>query len=477
MNFSAVIVDSARIPNRIEWKRSDMIAKKKAREIIKFVINQSRADQVEVSLISHDQALTRFANNCIHQNVSESDSNVSIRVAFGKKIGTASTNSLHIRKLKEAVAWAERIAHFQKENDDYVSLPKARKADYHAIRIYSAKTVGFTAADRAEAARKIISVAKEHSLNSFGSVTNGVADICIGNSLGVLAYARAGDIYCNIVMAGKNSTGYAQIGTRDISKVDFQELARSAANKALLSEDPVEINPGRYTTIFEPLAASEFLDYMSYYAFNGKMFHEGRSYLSDRLGSRVVDERITLVDDPFARAGFAFPFDFEGVPKRKLVLIDKGVAKNVVYDSLTAFKRKKKSTGHALGGPNPFGPVPLNLVMKPGTKSLDDLIRETDKGVLVTRFHYTNVIDPHRLTFTGMTRDGTFLIENGKIAKGLKNLRFTENIIEVLNRVEALSGKSVLVASDPGYGSRFATGTVVPAIKVRDFTFTSATEF
>ena len=243
------------------------------------------------------------------------------------------------------------------------------------------------------------------------------------------------------------------------------------------SDDPIEIPPGKYTAIFEPLAASEFLDYLAFYAFNGRMFHEGRSFLSGKLGRKVVDERITLVDDPLAENGFSFPFDFEGVPKQKIVLIDKGIAKHVVYDSQTAFKHKKKSTGHALGGPNPFGPVPLNLVMKPGNGDLAGMIKETEKGILVTRFHYTNVIDPHKLTFTGMTRDGTFLIENGKVTKGLKNLRFTENIIDVLNRIEAISEKQILVASDPGYGRRFATGHIVPAIKVRDFTFTSATEF
>ncbi len=454
-----------------------MLGKKEARAIINSVIKQSKADQVEVLLIAQDQALTRFANNYIHQNVSEADVNIAIRVAFGKKIGTASTNSLHMQKLKDTVAWAERIAQFQRENEDFVSFPAVKKNAYRDIKTYNIKTTGFSAANRAEAVNKIISVARQHSLNSFGSVSNGVADICIGNSHGVFAYARAGDIFCNIVMSSKNSTGYAQAGSRDLLAINFEELAGNAARKAMLSEDPSEIAPGKYTAVFEPLAACEFLDYLSFYAFNGKMFHEGRSYLSDKLGSKIIDGRITIVDDPLARVGFAFPFDFEGVPKKRLMLIDKGVAKNVVYDSLTAFKRKKKSTGHALGGPNPFGPIPTNMVMKPGTKSLDDLIHETDRGVLVTRFHYTNVIDPHRLTFTGMTRDGTFLIEHGKITKGLKNLRFTENIIEVLNRVDDFSRKSVLVASDPGYGSRFATGTVVPAMKIRDFTFTSGTEF
>lgn len=454
-----------------------MLGKKEAHAIIDFVIKQSKADQVEVLLVNQDQALTRFANNYIHQNVSETNSSVAIRVAYGKKIGTASTNSLHKQRLKDTVVWAEKIAQFQRENEDFVSFPSARKNAYPKVKTYNTKTIGFSAADRAKAASEIISVARKHSLNSFGSVSNGVADICIGNSQGILAYGRAADMFCNIVMSGDNSTGYAQAGSRDLRMIDFKGLANAAARKALLSKDPTEIVPGKYTAIFEPLAASEFLDYLAFYAFNGKMFHEGRSFLSDKLGSKIVDERITIVDDPLTNAGFAFPFDLEGVPKRRLKLVDKGVAKNVVYDSLTALKRKKKSTGHALGGPNPFGPIPTNLAMKKGTKSLDDLIRETDRGVLVTRFHYTNVIDPHKLTFTGMTRDGTFLIEHGKITKGLKNLRFTENIIDVLNRVEAFSSKPVLVAADPGYGSRFAIGTIVPAMKIRDFTFTSGTQF
>lgn len=454
-----------------------MIGKREARKILNFVMKQSKADQTEVSLVNHDQALTRFANNYIHQNVSESDSSVSIRVAFGRKIGTASTNSLDLGEIKDTIAWAEKIAQFQKENDDFVSFPKAKQTAYKSLKTYDTRTTEFSAKDRAEAVKNIVKVAEDNSLNSFGSVSNGVAEICIGNSLGVLAYALAGDIFCNIVMSGDNSTGYAQAGARNVRGIDFEGLAQSAAQKAIMSDNPAEISPGKYTAIFEPLAASEFLDYLAYYAFNGKMFHEGRSFLSDKLGSRIVDERITLIDDPFSAKGFAFPFDFEGVPKKRLTLINRGVAKNVVYDSLTALKKKKKSTGHGLGGPNPFGPVPLNLVMRPGRETVDDMVRKTARGILVTRFHYTNVIDPHKLTFTGMTRDGTFLIENGKISKGLKNLRFTENIVDVLNRVEALSKDSVLVASDPGYGSRFATGTEVPAIKVRDFTFTSATEF
>jgi PmbA protein len=454
-----------------------MIGKREARRIVNFVIKRSKADQIEVSLLNHEQALTRFANNYIHQNVSESNSSISIRVVFGNKLGIASTNSLDLKKIEETIAWAENIARFQKENKDFVSLPRVRQNGYRAVKTHMRSTEAFAEQDRAKAVGVIIDIARKHGLNAFGSVSKGTAEICVGNSLNTFAYAVCGDVFSNVVMSTDNSTGYARVGARDVRTVDFAVLAETAARKAQSSGDPVNLKPGRYTTIFEPLATSEFLDYMSYYAFNGKMFQEERSYLVGKLGSRIVDERITVIDDPFAGKGFAFPFDFEGVPKKRLVLIKDGIAKNVVYDSLTAYKEKKRSTGHALGAPNPFGPVPLNIVMKPGKKSIEDMIRETDRGILVTRFHYTNVIDPHKLVFTGMTRDGTFLIENGKVTKGVKNLRFTENIIESLNRVESISDRNELVAGDPGYGARFAAGSVVPALKIRDFNFTSATDF
>jgi PmbA protein len=454
-----------------------MIGKREARKIVNSVVKMSKASQVEVSILNHEQALTRFANNYIHQNVSEENSSISVRVIFGKKVGIASTNSLELKKIRETVEWAENIAHLQKENIDFVSLPKTKQNSYRPSRTHIKVTEEFSSRDRARAVGEIVEVAKSNGINTFGSVSNGTAEICVGNSLGTFAYSMCGDVFCNIVMATENSTGYAQVGARDVREIDFKKLAHTAVRKALMSSNPKDVSPGKYTTIFEPLAASEFLWYMSYYAFNGKMYQEGRSYLSEKLGSKIVDEKITVVDDPFAETGFAFPFDFEGVPKRRLVLIDKGVAKNVVHDSLTAHKEKKKSTGHALGAPNPFGPVPLNIVVKPGKKSIDEMIRETDNGILVTRFHYTNIIDPHKLIFTGMTRDGTFLIEDGKVTNGVKNLRFTENVIDVLNRLVAIGDKPKLVASDPGYGVRFATGVSVPAIKVKEFNFTSSTEF
>lgn len=452
-----------------------MIGKTGLQKIIRTVMREATADETEVILMNTDTSLTRFANNHIHQNVQESNTAVAIRSCFGKKIGSASTNSLTPAKLKEVVHWAEAIARHQVDHPAFGGLPK--RASYRPVRSYSPATARFGPALRAEDVRSIIDVATGSGLTAFGSLSGGVSEIVIANSHGLFAFARTSDVFCNVVMSSDDSTGYAQAGATDPSGVDCRKLARVAADKALGSRQPVALEPGPYTTIFEPLAVQDLVGYMAHYAFNGRMFEEGRSFLKDKLGKQVVDQRITLVDDPFTARGFAFPFDFEGVPKRRLVLIDKGVARNVVYDTMTATRYGRRTTGHSLTNPNPFGPVPIHLVMKGGDQSLGEMIRSTKKGVLVTRLHYTNVIDPYRLSITGMTRDGTFLIEGGRITRGVKNLRFTDSLFEVFNRVESIGRHVPLVAGEPGYGHRFPTGSCVPAVKIRDFAFTSATEF
>ncbi len=454
-----------------------MIEKKEAKKIIDFILKKSKADQTEVVIYQFDSSLTRYANNYIHQNVEESNTVLLIRVIFGKKIGSAYTNSTAIPKIEETLRWAETIARFQVDNPYFENLPCIKPGQYKKVISYFPHTALLSPLERANAVKEIVDVAKKHSLVCYGSVSNGSAVVALGNSNGTFAYNKSSDVFTNIVMATDNSTGYVQYGAKTIKEIDFVKLAQTAAVKALMSKNPVEVAPGKYTTIFEPLAVNDLLSYLAYYAFNGRNYEEGRSYLCGRLMTQIVDKGITVIDDPFYKKGFPASFDFEGVPKRRLALIDKGIAKNVVYDSLTAAKAKKKSTGHAMMYPNPFGPVPMHLVMKGGNSSIGEMIANTKKGILVTRLHYTNVIDPYKLIITGMTRDGTFLIEDGRIKKGIKNLRFTENLIEAFNRVEAISKKAELVADEPGYGGRMAHGMVVPSVKIKDFTFTSATEF
>lgn len=449
----------------------------KVKKLISSVLRDSRADQVEVMVFNFSQALTRFANNYIHQNVQEANTTVSIRSVFGKKVGYAMTNSLETGKIREAQNWSETIAKLQRDNPDLASLPRSDPRGYKKAVTYKRSTAGYTDRKRAEAVGVIVGVAAQKKLKAFGSVSNGSAEIAIGNSAGTFAYNTSADIFCNIVMSTDTSSGYVQSGSRDVLALDFESLANTAADKALLSINPAECVPGEYMTIFEPLAMADLLGYLAFYAFNGKLYEEGRSFLAGKLKTKVVSSRVTLADDPFNAAGFAIPFDFEGVPKKKMVLIEKGIAKNVVYDSQTAGKARKATTGHALAAPNPFGPLPVNLVMEGGRSTVDDLVRTTKKGILVTRLHYTNVIDPYKLTITGMTRDGTFLIENGIITKGLKNLRFTENVFRAFKNIDGISRGTCCVPDEPGYGGRFARGSIVPYVRIKDFTFTSATEF
>jgi PmbA protein len=413
-----------------------MIGMPKVKKLVSSVLRDSRADQVEVTVFNSSQALTRFANNYIHQNVQEANTSVSIRSVFGKKVGYAMTNSLETGKIREAQKWSEAIAKLQRDNPDLANLPRSDPRSYKKAVTYKSSTAGYTSDKRAAAVQAIVGVAARKKLKAFGSVSNGSAEIAIGNSAGTFAYNTSADIFCNIVMSTDTSSGYVQSGSRDVSALDFEGLAKTAADKALLSMHPAECIPGKHTTIFEPLAMADLLGYLAYYAFNGKLYEEGRSFLAGKLKTRVVSSSVTLTDDPFNAAGFAIPFDFEGVPKKKIVLIEKGIARNVVYDSLTAGRARKTSTGHALTAPNPFGPIPVNLVMEGGRLTVDDLIKKTGKGILVTRLHYTNVIDPYKLNITGMTRDGTFLIENGTITRGLKNLRFTENVFRAFKNID-----------------------------------------
>ncbi len=453
-----------------------MLGKDKVFELINFALNNSKADQTEISIQYFDSYLTRFANSAIHQNVGERNGSLSIRVAIGKKIGSASTNILDFDSITQTLNKAMEIAKFQAENPDFKSLPMP-SASYKTINTYNKKTHNLSPKDRANAVKTIIDKVKGAGLRAFGSFTNGASEFGIGNSLGIMTYAQTSDAYCNISAMGENSSGYAQAGSRDVSQIKPNKVAERAVKKALDGKNPTELEPGQYEVILEPLASAELLDFLSYYGFNAKTYQEGRSFLCENMGKKVMGENITIMDDGFDERGFAFPFDFEGVSKQKVNLIEKGIAKGLVYDSITAGKENKESTGHALPAPNTFGPIPLNMILMPGESSLDNMISNAKKSILVTRFHYTNIVEPKKTIFTGMTRDGTFLIENGKITKPIKNMRFTENILNTLNHVLEISKDLTLVGGGASYEGRYATGTLMPALRIETFNFSGKTEF
>jgi PmbA protein len=248
------------------------------------------------------------------------------------------------------------------------------------------------------------------------------------------------------------------------------EVAEIAVRKAIAAQNPEAIEPGEYTVILEPAAVADMLMFLGFLGFSALAAQEGRSFMCGQIGSRVMGDNITIWDDGLDPAGLPMPFDFEGVPKEKVVLIDRGIASGFVHDSATASQEDRLSTGHALPAPNTYGPMPINLFMAPGDSTLDEMISSTERGILVTRFHYTNPVHPVKVIITGMTRDGTFLVENGRVTRPVRNLRFTDSVPRAFSEVLSMSRERKLQA---GYFG----GALVPSMKVGRFAFTGATEF
>jgi len=275
------------------------------------------------------------------------------------------------------------------------------------------------------------------------------------------------------VIMSDDSSGYASAAGQDVSALDPSDIGRIAVDKALRSKNPTPIEPGSYTVILEEEAVATMMFYLGYLGFGALAVQEGRSFMSGHIGEKVTGDNISIWDDGFDPRGVVRPFDFEGVPKQKVTLIENGIAVNAVYDSATAAREPgKQSTGHGLPAPNTMGPIPINLFMKPGTATKEELIASTERGIWITRFHYVNPVHPVKAILTGMTRDGTFLIENGKVVRPLKNLRFTQSILEAFANAELLSRDLKMVKL--GFGNFVSCA---PAAKINGFAFTGTTEF
>jgi predicted Zn-dependent protease len=298
-------------------------------------------------------------------------------------------------------------------------------------------------------------------------------ELAVVNSLGTFAYHPATYAELNTVIMSDTSAGYAAGVVMDFDDLDFEAIGREAVEKCLHSRNPQALAPGEYAVILEPYAVQDFVQMMGYTGFSALAYQEGRSFMSGKMGEQMVDPRVNIWDDGLSADGIPLPFDFEGVPKQKVELIKNGVANAVVYDSYRASREEgKRSTGHALPAPNRFGPFPLNTFFATGDTTLEEMIAGTERGIYVTRFHYTRPVEPKRVVITGMTRDGTFLIENGEIAYPVKNLRFTQSYLEALNNLVSIGSQAKMLEGMGGIGH-----DSVPALKLGKFNFTGATEF
>ena len=445
-----------------------MVGRESALHLLKTLVQQSPADQTEAILLTEDSSLTRFAGSAVHQHVAERNQTVILRVVLGKKIAVVTTNIFLPSSLKKSLQKAVSLAKVQQPNEEFISLPEPKPIP--EIETFSKKMNFLTPNQKVKVIKTLLRRVKEKRGKGSGAFSEGEVELAVVNSLGVETYQKFSDLFLHLIVENDKSSGYASFVARDPDQLDVDSLAQEAIRK-ISGEEPIQIEPGEYEVILEPYAVSELLSFLGYLGFHALAVQEGRSFFSNRFGEKMVDEKVTVYDDGLDPEGLQVPFDFEGIPKKKVTFFDKGVAKEVTYDSFTAGREGKDSTGHGLIAPNTAGPIPINLFMEGGKSSLGEMIQSVRKGIYVTRFHYTNVVEPMKAVITGMTRDGTFLIEGGEIKRPIKNLRFTESILKALSRVTALSKDRRICSEGTVYSRRFVTGTVVPALKIDGFNF------
>jgi PmbA protein len=444
-----------------------MLGAERLRSLADTVFAASRASQTEVLVLGGDSSLTRFANNAIHQNVSERDAEVRVRAVTGTRVGVASGNSLDEQALRRLAHTALDIAARQPENPDFPGLPSPRPlADVPA---FVQATAGHTPAARAAAVKVVCDLAAEQACRAFGAYSVSASEIGVFSTTGVAAYAQATSATLKtVVMADEDGSGYAQQTVMDADQVDAEALAREAVGTAARSRRPIDLEPGDYSVFLEEYAVGELLEYLAYIGFSALAVQEGRSFMGEAFGKQVASPLVSIWDDGLDPAGLPNAFDFEGMPKRRVTFLDAGVAREVVYDTQTAHRDGRETTGHALPAPNTLGPMPWNMFIASGARPRQEILRSMDRGLWVRRFHYVNVVHPLQTVLTGMTRDGTFLVERGELTRPVRNLRFTQSALGTLAAVREVSQERRLISEE--FGS-----TLVPGVLCDSFRFTGAT--
>jgi len=425
------------------------------------------ATEAEVLVLADDSALTRFANSEIHQNVVETNATVNLRFVLGRRVGVATTGRTDNDGLDALVEQAGSIARVVEELEDWSGLPERGPIGV-VDAAWSDATASATPESRAEGVRAVIAAADEAGSVAYGSFATGAETIAVANSKGISAVQRrTSSQLLTVSMAPNGGTGYAEAVSVDVARIDPQAIGREAAEKARATQNPVAVDAGDWPVVLEEYAVVDILDMLGYLGFSALAVQEERSFYEP--GRRIGSDLVTMVDDPLDPDGLPMAFDYEGVAKERVSLLDHGLCGDVVYDAQTAARAGRRSTGHGLPAPNPYGPFPLNMVMSPGTSSREELIGGLDRGLLVTRFHYTNPVHPKLCIITGMTRDGTFLVEGGRIVGPVRNLRYTQSYLDALAGVAA-------VGRDRRTLKGFLGGVVVPAVRIDGWTFTGTTE-
>ncbi|HTW57103.1 MAG TPA: TldD/PmbA family protein [Terriglobales bacterium] len=465
-----------------------MLTKEQAGDVFDRIRKLSTADEVEVQFSGGRFALTRFANNTIHQNVAEENSIVSVRTVFAGRTARASTNRFDDGSLHGVVRSSESLARVQHPDPDLLPMPEAAEAGatLSLPSRYFAETAAITPEARADAVGKIVRVAEKYKLNTAGVFSSAESFEGIFNSRGLGDWHTQTLAEVSSTMLGADSSGWQKANSPDVANLDPQALAETAAKKAVESARPREIPAGRYTAILEPAAVLDIVGFM-FWDYSGMAILDQRSFLTGRIGTKLFGDNVTICDDVSHPLQSGCPFDGEGMRRQKVKLVENGVVKRVVYARATAERMKRseyrdkvgpiEATGHGFTLPNEMGEMPQNIVFRASNNSqaappqtVEQMITSTERGILVTRLWYIREVEPFEKMLTGMTRDGTFYIENGRVQGGVRNFRFNESLVHMLSNVEAMS----LPVRSCGEES---FDMVVPAMKVKEFNFTEVTKF
>jgi len=445
-----------------------ILTRQKAEELFKKVLKYSTAEETEAIIGSTSFALTRFANNIIHQNVAEESASLSVRAVIDQRTARATTNKFDEDSIRRVCESALTLARLQPPDPDMLPMPGPQT--YRAANRYFQETAEFGPRARAEIIHQTIARAERDRLTTAGICSNGASASALFNSRGLSVYHQETlSEFSVTMMLDDTSSGWAKKTSPNYVELEPEGLADRAARKALESREPREIAPGKYTVILEPSAVLDLLGFL-FMDFGGLAVQEKRSCLTDRVGQKLFGGNINVYDDAHHPSQSGAAFDGEGMPRKRVTLIEKGLVNNVVYARATAHKAGVEPTGHGFPLPNEIGEMPLNIVMEGSRTSVDEMIRSTKRGLLVTRLWYIREVDPYQKLLTGMTRDGTFWIEDGEVRYGVKNLRFNQSVIEMLNQVVML-GPAQRTSGEESFDM------VVPAMKVRDFNFSSITKF
>ena len=453
-----------------------MLTEHEIKALLQSVISRSPGDETEVLFLGLDEALTRFANNEIHQNVAETNFSLVVSVALGKRIGMASTNNLSAAALDQLVERATLLAQLQPENPDFpgfappAEFPEGRQA-------FDEATASATPEFRAHAVGEVIRYALDQGVVASGAFSTSRSQWAIATSHGLFAWHPLTLAKLTIVAMTETGSGYAADAAWQVAQIPVAGWGKIAVDKAIASQNPRDIAPGDYPVVLEAAAVHDLVTFMGGGA-NGMSVTEGSSWMSGRQGQALLSPTITLVDDPTAPEHLPLPFDFEGTPRQPLSIIREGVVGDALYNRQWAAKTGNAATGHGMPPINPFAPgsamgrvmFPMHLTLQAGNTPIEQMIANVERGLYVTRFNYTRQVHPREMVVTGLTRDGTFWIENGEIAYPVKNLRFTQSYVEALQNVAAVGDR---LHREPGY----AGFTRSPALQLAQFRFTGKTEF